>query len=85
MSNGQRNASQKVWNYSEGSTPSTSLIIVKLMKDTVKEAIEKPCTKVLEENLHSEIVINKVETYLDIITENDTTDLQNKLLTLNFH
>ena len=55
------------------------------MKDTVKEAIEKTCKKVLEEKLHPETVINEVEKYLDIITENDITDLQNKLLTLNFH
>ena len=51
----------------------------------VKEAIEKACNEVLEEKLHSEILVNEVETYLDIITENYITDLQNKLLTINLH
>ena len=31
------------------------------------------------------IVTNVVEMYLDLIKENDITDLQNQLLTLNFH
>ena len=31
------------------------------------------------------MVINEVEKYLDIITENKVTDLQSKILTLNFH
>ena len=51
----------------------------------VKEAIEKTCKKVLEEKFHWEMVINEVEKYLDTITENKVTDLQSKILTLNFH
>ena len=51
----------------------------------VKEAIEKACKKVLEEKLHSKFILNEVEKYWEIITENDIIDLQNKLLTLNFH
>ena len=31
------------------------------------------------------MVINEVEKYLDTITENNITDLQSKILTLNFH
>ena len=31
------------------------------------------------------MVINKIEKYLDTITENNVTDLQSKILTLNFH
>lgn len=51
----------------------------------VKEAIEKTCKKVLEQKFHWEMVINKIEKYLDTITENNVTDLQSKILTLNFH
>ena len=39
----------------------------------VKEGIIKLCKKVLEERSHSRIVINEVETYLDIIRKIDTT------------
>ena len=54
-------------------------------RHNVKEVFEKACKKVLEEKLHSVIVINEVEMYLDLIKENDITDLQNQLLTLSFH
>ena len=35
--------------------------------------------------LHSKLVINEVEKYVEIIIGNDIKDLQNKLSTLTFH
>ena len=51
----------------------------------VKETIKKAFKKVLEEKLHSELVIKGVENYWEVIIEDDIIDFQNKLLTLTFH
>ena len=56
------------------------------MKDTVsKRLLKKHVRKFQKKNCFQRHFLNEVEKYLDIITENDITDLQNKLLTLNFH
>ena len=56
------------------------------MKDTVsKRLLKKHVRKFQKKNCFQRHFLNEVEKYLDIITENDITDLQNKLLTLNLN
>ena len=91
VSNAQRNARQKVdSNYIIGSTPLTPLAIIILMKDSMSKRLLK--RHVRRKSFRRKIAFRdsykwsrNILTYLDIITENDITDLQNKLLTLNLN